>query len=1004
MCIGCLTTNGAISDQVLPGTSVRVSVLQLNIPPFRDLLLTVEHLAYRIASDKKPVGTLHLYGDRIEWNEDQKPPTVSVGLSEIERQRVSRSPKSVAIQFVLRNGNTLSFHFVNPDHTRDELLAERDQFVEILQHVLGEQLEAVSTLISQVESCTPEKEEALCENKYLKDLYRHLVLTKLVKPNEFWADYMKENEKSKEEDGGVSGAFLTSLIKAEGTNGLKLTLSRESIQNIFKIFPSVERRHEELVPKQLSEEKFWEKFFHSYYFNRNRPASSSSDKNDPFLACITADDADMRRIIENAYVKKTLDESTLRDDLGVITPQESENMDNKRDSTKALLIRRCNYQSGRILQTALGDRWQKLVKQSCSDGTISVKASDVDDNNLGPSTSNSGTISNKSVLDDSDIVVDSTNLAYGGIDMERYLAGVDLDGAVSYREKTVPSVEAKRIRSLMQLICKPKRRADHVERYKAMMETGDDPLHIPDKKLSKYADNFNRLNDLSRSQIVELMAVNDSCYELIKRFWDFFPPQSAEMEKKLKEMVETLKKYKMSSLVPLNSEYGAHNMEGIISLVDNAVACYQKYLMLGTSSRTTLCLWRRLACSSVAVSTRAIVRPDLDFDYLLDEANLLTIKRNIASRKGVGDIDAVHSTWKEIRNFDIATYNDATVAEEKYTELWEKLYDEALLIPNVSHEDAPEGDESAARMVRTIGPEKREGNLLTAEALVKGWRSLFFPTAASGNRSYAFFGGLSNLEKQLLNYAHEKVVSHGFKPVIVPDLVEKSITAACGVIQRENQTNIQYALKDNADLCLSGTAEMGFGALLRGKVIKEEDLPMRLVAVSRCFRPEISKSASEAKLYRVHEFTKVEMFIVCKPEESDEELEGIVNIQTGIFEELGLHCRLLDMPTHELGAPASRKFDIEAWMPGRKVFGEVSSASNCTDFQARRLNLLVKAQDGSRYHPHTCNGTALASTRAMVALLETMQTKNKGLQLPECLGRSSRTKPFKQQSASPFMC
>ncbi|KAK0398135.1 hypothetical protein QR680_002444 [Steinernema hermaphroditum] len=853
------------------------------LQPFRDLLLTVEHLAYRIASDKKPVGTLHLYGDRIEWNEDQKPPTVSVGLSEIERQRVSRSPKSVAIQFVLRNGNTLSFHFVNPDHTRDELLAERDQFVEILQHVLGEQLEAVSTLISQVESCTPEKEEALCENKYLKDLYRHLVLTKLVKPNEFWADYMKENEKSKEEDGGVSGAFLTSLIKAEGTNGLKLTLSRESIQNIFKIFPSVERRHEELVPKQLSEEKFWEKFFHSYYFNRNRPASSSSDKNDPFLACITADDADMRRIIENAYVKKTLDESTLRDDLGVITPQESENMDNKRDSTKALLIRRCNYQSGRILQTALGDRWQKLVKQSCSDGTISVKASDVDDNNLGPSTSNSGTISNKSVLDDSDIVVDSTNLAYGGIDMERYLAGVDLDGAVSYREKTVPSVEAKRIRSLMQLICKPKRR------------------------------------------------------------------------------------------------------------------------MLGTSSRTTLCLWRRLACSSVAVSTRAIVRPDLDFDYLLDEANLLTIKRNIASRKGVGDIDAVHSTWKEIRNFDIATYNDATVAEEKYTELWEKLYDEALLIPNVSHEDAPEGDESAARMVRTIGPEKREGNLLTAEALVKGWRSLFFPTAASGNRSYAFFGGLSNLEKQLLNYAHEKVVSHGFKPVIVPDLVEKSITAACGVIQRENQTNIQYALKDNADLCLSGTAEMGFGALLRGKVIKEEDLPMRLVAVSRCFRPEISKSASEAKLYRVHEFTKVEMFIVCKPEESDEELEGIVNIQTGIFEELGLHCRLLDMPTHELGAPASRKFDIEAWMPGRKVFGEVSSASNCTDFQARRLNLLVKAQDGSRYHPHTCNGTALASTRAMVALLETMQTKNKGLQLPECLGRSSRTKPFKQQSASPFM-
>ncbi|VDK25718.1 unnamed protein product [Anisakis simplex] len=107
--------------------------------------------------------------------------------------------------------------------------------------------------------------------------------------------------------------------------------------------------------------------------------------------------------------------------------------------------------------------------------------------------------------------------------------------------------------------------------------------------------------------------------------------------------------------------------------------------------------------------------------------------------------------------------------------------------------------------------------------------------------------------------------------------------------------------------------------------------------MSRCYRPEVSKNAWEARLYRVHEFTKIEMYAVCDDKQSDGILDEFVNLQCEIFESLGLHCRLLDMPTEELGAPAARKFDVEAWMPGRKVFGEVSSASNCTDFQSRRL-------------------------------------------------------------------
>ncbi|TMS37717.1 hypothetical protein L596_004597 [Steinernema carpocapsae] len=425
--------------------------------------------------------------------------------------------------------------------------------------------------------------------------------------------------------------------------------------------------------------------------------------------------------------------------------------------------------------------------------------------------------------------------------------------------------------------------------------------------------------------------------------------------------------------------------------------------MLASSGRFVQLAWRKSACkSAAAASTRSVVRPDLNFDYLLDEANVSCIRKNIASRKGIGDIDALRAVWKSIETFDPAQHSDKETAEKRYNELWDKLYEEALLIPNFSHKDAPEGDESAACVVRTIGARQREGKLFTAEALVKGWRSLFHPTTTSGKRSYAFLGSLSNLESQLLKFAYTKAVENGFKPVAVSDLVEKKVTAACGLVQRAEHTNIQYVLNDHPETCLSGTAEMGISALLRDRVIREEDLPLKMVAYSRCFRPEVSKSATEARLYRVHEFTKVEMFTVCAPEESENELQHLLDVQTDIFENLGLHCRVLDMPTQELGAPASRKFDIEAWMPGRKVFGEVSSTSNCTDFQSRRLNLTIKRRDESRCHAHTCNGTAIASTRAIVALLETLQTDKKGFTLPECLGISQRSRPIKLQQSSAF--
>ncbi|VDO36648.1 unnamed protein product [Haemonchus placei] len=396
-------------------------------------------------------------------------------------------------------------------------------------------------------------------------------------------------------------------------------------------------------------------------------------------------------------------------------------------------------------------------------------------------------------------------------------------------------------------------------------------------------------------------------------------------------------------------------------------------------------------------------RPELDFDYLLNDANLDEIRKNIAERKGVGDIDAVRRKWSELELL-MSAPKKPLITETQLKKMWDELYFEASRIPNMCHPEAPRGSMENAKVMATWG-EKREGPCVTAEKLIQSWRTLYFPSDASGERSYAFVGAVANLERALLEYVFDRVSALDFKPVSVPDILSKEITEACGVIQREEK-DIQYSLRNEEDVALSGTAEMGISALLKNRIFQEEQLPYRLVAMSRCYRPEVSNSASEAKLYRVHEFTKVEMYVVCAPEQSQQELDYLVDVQKGTFESLGLHCRQMDMPSEELGAPAARKVDIEAWMPGRQLFGEISSASNCTDYQARRLGIRYINKAGEKKFVHTCNGTAVASTRTLISILETFQTERKSLEmLPEVLRnrlKTVRPPPLKFQLAKPL--
>ncbi|GAB1604845.1 serine--tRNA ligase, mitochondrial-like [Argonauta hians] len=384
--------------------------------------------------------------------------------------------------------------------------------------------------------------------------------------------------------------------------------------------------------------------------------------------------------------------------------------------------------------------------------------------------------------------------------------------------------------------------------------------------------------------------------------------------------------------------------------------------------------------------------PGFDWDYLCNPENTLKIKENIKNRKGIGDIEAVHSLWED-------TLREADPAKKK--ELVKKLRSAASDIPNKMHPLVPIGDESCNRVIRTFGQqspntEKEERKVKTKSVVEIGEKAGWLRTSnvgvTTGQRSYYFLDQLSRLELALVNYSLDKLSQKGFQLVSVPEILKPEIIEGCGFKTTGLRTQVYKLDPHHGPACLSGTSEMALAGYLQNQEFSIHDLPLKLMAVSRCHRAEVSQLEEEKGIYRVHNFTKVEMFGVVPQEtgnESDELLQEFIDLQTDIYQSLGLHCRLLDMASQELGAPASRKFDYETWMTAKGFWGEISSASNCTDFQSRRL--------GVKYHrhtttttpkstyAHTINGTACAVPRLVMAIVEKNQLPDGNVLLPEVL-------------------
>jgi seryl-tRNA synthetase len=315
-------------------------------------------------------------------------------------------------------------------------------------------------------------------------------------------------------------------------------------------------------------------------------------------------------------------------------------------------------------------------------------------------------------------------------------------------------------------------------------------------------------------------------------------------------------------------------------------------------------------------------------------------------------------------------------------------------MPNLTHPESPVGGEDASKEVGSGSVDVRPMKFPVQDhvALAEQHQLIDFEGGAriAGHGFYFLKNECVLLELALQQYALQLLIRENFTPTITPDLARGDVLKGVGFIPRGPETQI-YSV-ENEDLNLVATAEITLGGLYAGQTIDADDLPIKICGISHCFRTEAGAAGRASRgLYRVHQFTKVEMFAFTRPDQSEGMLNYFRDLECEFFDGLGIPYRVLDIASGDIGGPAYRKFDLEAWMPGRGdngEYGEVTSCSNCTDYQSRRLDIRYKNKNEKGTHfVHTLNGTAVAISRALIAILENCQQPDGSILIPEALRR-----------------
>ena len=411
----------------------------------------------------------------------------------------------------------------------------------------------------------------------------------------------------------------------------------------------------------------------------------------------------------------------------------------------------------------------------------------------------------------------------------------------------------------------------------------------------------------------------------------------------------------------------------------------------------------------------------LDYKFIKD--NIDAVKKNIEDRNMKADADKVVELYdkrtelvtklqglQQKRNENAAAMKqkhenderqkliaagkeikeEISAVEAETKEVEAALEEAARQIPNMVHPDVPVGKLDTENLeVKKVGtPRKFDFEPKDHVQLGESLDIIDFDrgTKVSGPKFYYLKNEAVFLEQALIMYALNTLRKHNFNMFITPDVAKEDILKGIGFNPRGNESNV-YSIEEEGT-CLVATAEITLGGYHQDEILNKASLPLLYGGLSHCFRREAGAAGQFSKgLYRVHQFDKVEMFAYSTPEQSDEIHAKLREIEEEIFTGLGLPFHVVETCTGDLGAPAYRKWDLEAWMPGRNggEYGEVTSTSNCTDYQARRLNIKYKDDDGKNKYVHTLNGTAIAVGRAMLAILENYQNADGSVTIPEVL-------------------
>lgn len=323
--------------------------------------------------------------------------------------------------------------------------------------------------------------------------------------------------------------------------------------------------------------------------------------------------------------------------------------------------------------------------------------------------------------------------------------------------------------------------------------------------------------------------------------------------------------------------------------------------------------------------------------------------------------------------------------EPKLDALEKELNTQLKQVPNIIFDDVPLGGEECSVEIAKWGENKATGVDHLDYATGRGWLDFERGAKIAGAKFYYLKGGLALLENALLQFGLQKVQEHGFTFMTVPDMVSGKVLEGCGFNPRSSEQSDEYYI-EGEDLAMIATAEMPLTGYHMDEIIDEKDLPLCYAGYSACFRKEAGTYGKYTRgLFRVHQFNKLEMYVFCLPEDSKKIHEKILAIEEEIWQAIGIPYHVINIAAGDLGSPAAKKYDLEYWSPVNQKYQELTSCSNCTDFQARSLNIRVRRTNGNIEVLHTLNGTAISLARALVAVLENYAKPDGKLTLPEVL-------------------